>query len=399
LKKVIYRYYFRGSLSTHVHFFEAWVNAVQQHGIDMRLITFLKYKEYFNQIELVKYYRQRSILIYPDLSPPIISTMYFTFQCFIRKRVIVHLKKRDAILFDFLKKIFPGKLRYIHEGEGDPKMEMDYLKKHPYKLGFYDQNVSALESDLKKQKKLFQNADLITYGYPEMKDALISRYPELGLEKKIVLVPMTFGTGKLYYSKSARMAIRQKLNLSDHLVFTYIGNVYYSWQNFFRTIEIVKLLGRKLNRPTFSIFLISISNHDLANDIIQKVGLNDDDYILTNSKFDEMPKYLSAADMGIVLRHDHSMNRTTPSGKVLDYLGCGLPVLTTAYMADISSIIRNNKFGVVLGDMDNDEEIMNGIIPYLNVTDERRKIISEWANQNISIEKHIPKYVSKLEVL
>jgi len=36
-----YFYYFRGSLATHVQFFEAWTNAVRENGIPMELITFL----------------------------------------------------------------------------------------------------------------------------------------------------------------------------------------------------------------------------------------------------------------------------------------------------------------------------------------------------------------------
>ena len=53
------------------------------------------------------------------------------------------------------------------------------------------------------------------------------------------------------------------------------------------------------------------------------------DYYLNEVPNNEMINYLSAADLGISLRDFHPMNSIVTSGKIIDYLACGLPVITT----------------------------------------------------------------------
>jgi len=365
----------------------------------MRLITFLNFKVYLTSYHQVKYYRSKNILIYPEVPFKLFSTLYFTFLCFRYKKVVIHIKKRSTILFDILKIIFPRKLNYIYEGEGDPLTEAEYLSQHIYKKTFYDNDIKNLKIAAGQQKSVFHKADLITFGYLPMKNMLINRYPDMNLEEKIVLVPMTFSRGKMYYSDDVRSKIRKKHNISNKVVFTYIGNVYYSWQNLYRSLQIFLLIKKQLKRDAHIILLIKKADHEIANDFISRLGIGKSDYLLTTVDHDMIPAYLNAADIGLVLRHNHILNLTTPPGKILDYLGCGLPVITTAALGELSQIVAKNNFGVVLDDMYCDKEILDKVSPLLSIDNARRNFISEWANKNLSMENNINSYIDRVKGL
>jgi len=210
---------------------------------------------------------------------------------------------------------------------------------------------------------------------------------------------MSFKKGSFYFLSSIRNEMREKLGLKNKFVMIYTGNAYYSWQNVFRTIEIFKLIKEKVNSDSFLILLIKKEDFVIANEFIERLNINQNDFILTNCKSEEIGAFLNAADVGVSLRHNHIMNTTTPSGKILEYLGSGLPVITTKGMGEISNIVEEKGFGVVLDNMDNDDEIIEKIMPFLQHNDDFRIGISNWANLNISTDAKITDYVQLLKKL
>ena len=71
-----------------------------------------------------------------------------------------------------------------------------------------------------------------------MRSMLNLRYPDLRLNEKIILAPMSFKKGSLFFCTELRKIQRQILGLNDKLTILYMGNAFYSWQNVFRSIEI-----------------------------------------------------------------------------------------------------------------------------------------------------------------
>ena len=122
-----YIYYFRGTLRSHVHFFQSRVDALRKEGIPIELLTFLNIKTYIKQYALVKKYRSSYFHIYPVIHSKASEWVYFFALCLLNKKVIVQLKKRSPELFDKLKKVFSLRIKYIVESEGDSLSERDYL--------------------------------------------------------------------------------------------------------------------------------------------------------------------------------------------------------------------------------------------------------------------------------
>jgi glycosyltransferase involved in cell wall biosynthesis len=391
-----YIYYFRPNLTSHVHFYQAWVGTVVRKGIPMVLLTFMDPVKYIQQYYLIKKYRKEKVKIYLDDPFKIFSRMYFFLLCLINKKVIIQLKKQNTRQFDRLKKIFPKKCFYIYEGEGDALSEIDYLEKHSYKEGFYDKSIESLRLSALRQKKILRNADQCTFGYQPMKDMLISRYPDLNLKKKITLLPMSFARGSLEYSCNRRDRKRSELLLLDRFVIIYIGNAFYSWQNIYRTLQIFDMIKKSLKPTAYLILLIRKQDFSIIQEFLKDFSFTNEDYMLSNVSYEEIPDYLNASDLGVCLRHKHIMNKTTPSGKILDYLGCGLPVLTTNSMGVVSEYVKENDFGIVLEDMDNDNEVLSGLRNWLSHNADKRREISKWANENISLDAYITEYIKVL---
>jgi glycosyltransferase involved in cell wall biosynthesis len=392
-----YIYYFRGTLTSHVHLFEAWVHALRAKNIPFELVTDLNIKDYYKQRHLISKYRSNYFHIYPSLSSSLFQYIYFTSLCLFNDKVVIHLKKRPTKIFEQLKKIFPKKIRYVIEHEGDAISEHDYLCKHIYKNGFYHEILCNLAAESATQKRSLIESDHNTVGTDTFKNLLCDRYPDEQLGSKISVVPMTFNKGALYFSENKRLALRSKLNVEGKFVMIYIGNALYSWQNLFRTIEIFTLLKKKMVKDAYLILLIRKADHHIAKEFISDLGLSEDDYLLSHVAHEMVIEYLAAADLGVALRHDHIMNMIAYSGKILDYLGCGLPVLTTIHNGEkIPLMIKNNGFGLVLNDMDDDEEILRGVPEILAIDSQKRTEISDWANRTLSFENYIDNYANCL---
>jgi glycosyltransferase involved in cell wall biosynthesis len=64
----------------------------------------------------------------------------------------------------------------------------------------------------------------------------------------------------------------------------------------------------------------------------------------------EVPRYLAAADLGLLLREPNGVNRVASPVKFAEYLWCGLPVLVSAGVGDCSHLVRRSGVGFVAED-------------------------------------------------
>ena len=143
--------------------------------------------------------------------------------------------------------------------------------------------------------------------------------------------------------------------------------------------------------------MIKDSDHNIALEFLNKLKIKKSSYILKSVSHDKINSYLNAADIGFSIRDNHILNYTTPSGKILEYLAAGLTVITTCYMGEISEKLKKKDFGIILEDKkSNDELIKKFNLNYTRLKKNRKKI-SEWANDEFSINSRISSYVSVLK--
>ena len=66
--------------------------------------------------------------------------------------------------------------------------------------------------------------------------------------------------------------------------------------------------------------------------------------MLSYTSYSELQYFLNAADIGVLLRHNHIMNNIVTSGKIRDYMACGLPILV-GIDGEAKALIENSKTG------------------------------------------------------
>lgn len=386
-------------MAAHVDLYKGWVDIARKNGLPTEMVTILSFFKYIKQYRLVKHYRKFNyihIIISPPKLSPIIAFLFFLVKAMTNKQLVIHLRKQSPKPLDLLKKIFKKRVKYIIELEGDPVSEKEYLMEHPYKEDFYKDDIDSANRYIRELPTQLSKADHILTVTEELKDLLDKRYPDINIREKTSVIPTGVDIDKIYYSENIREKVRKELNLQDKFVMIYIGNAYYSWQNVYRTIEAFRLIKNKVKPSAFLILLIRKEDHPIVIDFIRELGISKNDYLLSVVPHDSIRSYLNAADLGVLLRHPHIMNEVASPGKLGEYLAAGLPVFTTKVVAKYPEEISKNNYGIILNDMDDDEEILKKIVPFLKYDKEKRVEISKWARLKFSTDAYSQEYVNTL---
>ena len=389
---------FRGDLTSHVHFYTNLCEVANNENVSLRAITFLNIKNFFIQYKLVNHFRKNhNIQIYPSLFPYISEVLFFGLQLFFYSKIVVHTKKTNPRPLLLLKK-FSKKIKLIIDLEGDLIFEKDFLQLNPYKDEFYKNDIISITKNLVSHNRLLDRVDKIIVLNDSFKAILVKRNRKLE-DKSITSNILSFRRNIFCYDDNLRNKYRSLLNCNEEPIICYIGNVYYSWQNISKTIKLFKKIKELINVNAKLLLLVRSVDHHIVREFIKKEKIKSEDHILKNVDNTEVLGYLNAADLGIVIRDFHPMNSIVTSGKLLDYLGSGLPVITTSILDKIPNEIKNHGFGYVMDDIKLENININEVKSLLNFDLNKRKAISNWANLNFSLEVSAKNYIRYLKKL
>ncbi len=115
-------------------------------------------------------------------------------------------------------------------------------------------------------------------------------------------------------------------------------------------------LYAKLRRvtPSLCFLVLTQSNGDLMADELSILGVLDEQVHITPCGYEEVPSYLSAADMGISFVRPAPSKAASSPTKIAEYLSCGLSVLTNSGVGDIDQIASGFPYLQVINDLSED---------------------------------------------
>ena len=121
--------------------------------------------------------------------------------------------------------------------------------------------------------------------------------------------------------------------------------------------------------------------------------LLENDYTLLSVEHDLMPAYLAAADLGLLFREKHLLNKIASPGKFAEYVMCGLPVMMTDEIGDYSEIMKTQELGIVIQSINDEEEIIEKFTRFreIKVDVATRHQFSQWATALFSKQNQFPK--------
>lgn len=348
----------------HAHFYERRVKALKNSNLNASLLSIIDRKTYYKNKE--KYDKATQIEIVKSKSSYFKDIYLSTFilkKLLQGNKIVMHILRVDAKLLLVLSRLplIKDRLKVIYEFEGDHFSEIDYVLK-------YSSNSLRTNIKLKLQVKK-AHALLTDYIKIILSDALILMSKEhesliaarINSNFKSFLFPSLPEEKRIHYDESARDEVRHSLNIQDKKVLVYVGNVVCSWQRLEKMCELISCLASK-DESICALFLVPPSDTNLVKDAVKRFQI-EDLCIIKSVAADEVYKYLSASDVAMYLRHNHTMNKIVTSGKLGEYISTGLPVISTGANA---SILNNymKKTGLMI-EIDEDTSEFNNLDKYI----------------------------------
>jgi len=229
----------------------------------------------------------------------------------------------------------------------------------------------------KKQCQTASGIMTVSEGYTKLLTNRLHR------EIKIRTVPCAVNMADFKYNLTDRIKIRKDLNLKDdQIVGIYVGK----FGGLYIDLDEINKL-----RPLFEYFenlnlIILTSNpvHEVRT-AFDPIIKSKENIFIKNISYNEVPKFLSAADFGL------SLNKRFQSGRFLspikhgEYWANGLPVLMTDGIGDESSFLEEEKGGVLF----NEHNLMSSLNKLQRILDDpnHRKKIPELARKYRSFDK------------
>ncbi len=205
---------------------------------------------------------------------------------------------------------------------------------------------------------------------------------------RVHVIPCCVDTRRFVLTDTDRNEIRTRLGLSSRFVVAYCGS-HSVWEAPAMVVRALRTL--KAVEPA-SFGLILTTNPSRFQKDLDAAGLTCQDARAMYVPYDEIPTYLQAADMGLLLRDPSVVNSTASPVKFGEYMASGLPVLISTNVGDFSDAVREKSLGLVIeGEVEASEDAIRNFLHHLkNSSDAIRKRCKDFAAERLSWQSNLP---------
>lgn len=234
------------------------------------------------------------------------------------------------------------------------------------------------------EKKEFRKSDRLSCVSENLKGYIGAQVGR----REISVIPSCFDQKKFFFDSEARKQIRARYRLTDDCnLICYSGGLAL-WQ---RVGDIISLFEKLAHTDLQYRFLFVTKETKKLQELLGRTTLSTDSYHIESCAQDEVYRYLSAADAGIIMRDDTVVNNVASPIKIGEYLGCGLPLILTKGIGDFSELIPQADIGLLL---DESGDLAMQVISFMQKLDAdkvRQQAIS-FSYAHFSNESHFKEY-------
>lgn len=203
--------------------------------------------------------------------------------------------------------------------------------------------------------------------------------------KDVEIIPCCIDKNRIFFVPKSRTEIRHQYGFNDeNKVICYVGRLSV-WQ---RISDILKLWREVSHLRTTYRFLFIVRQAKLLTKMIKEADLPIEKCRIVSCSHNEVAKYMSAADAGMIMRHDIVVNNVASPIKIGEYLGCGLPVILTKGIGDYSKTIPEAGVGILLNEDSNMAQQVVDFMEQPNFDELRDKAIA-FAHENITWDSYL----------
>lgn len=238
-----------------------------------------------------------------------------------------------------------------------------------------------------KVARVVEAASRITCVSESFRRQISEQYPEAA--DKISVIPCAASATLFNYDPQTRREVRCRLGLDDRLVLVYCGALDQTWQVADRLMAAFRDLHAA--DPRYHLLLVT-PNVDLALRLTSELGIDGRDITVVSASHPEVPSYLMAADVGLLLRRRDSVNAVASPTKLAEYLMTGLPVAVSEGIGDTDSLLLSNGFGALIRDIGDTAAIDAAVraAASMQSSDESRAARAAKAAGLLSAERYLP---------
>ena len=208
---------------------------------------------------------------------------------------------------------------------------------------------------------------------------------------RITVVPCCVDAGRFARAAAVRADVRRRLSLEGRLVIAYCGSVK-AWQ---LPEECLGLFRRIRRSEPDAHFLAVTTQAESFRRLAHQNGVGDDALTVVRAAHEEVPDYLAAADVGLLLRERLLVNQVAAPVKFAEYLATGNPVIISEGIGDYSDLTAREGTGVVVPRLPVEgatfDEILSFLKTYRQAPDRFRARCREAAARHLDSEAHLGK--------
>jgi len=320
---------------------------------------------------------------FPASSLDIIRGIFYI-SWLIKKKKIAIVQTRSyipAIMAWFVKKLFG--IKFIFDMRGLIPDEQAYSGNWPkgslkYRLAKY------------VEKKLILSADSIVVVNESFKD-YVQNFILGKIKKNVVVIPNCVDINRFSFDLQQRDYLRSNLRLQDKLVLVYSGSIT-RWHLIDKMIDFFVLLKKSVPHAHF---LFLTYEKEKLLEFINNKNLLDTNYTILSVAPEEMPNYLSIADIAISFIQPTFTKKIACSPiKFAEYLALGLPVIINGKISGTDKMVKKYNLGIVIDKL-NQENYQKTIEKIFKILREDKNIKTrcrEFVKNNLSLKQAVNKY-------
>lgn len=258
-------------------------------------------------------------------------------------RLVVHARADWAAYYASIAARLSGRIRYVFDARGDGESEF-LLEAREKRLP--PRKVAAMVRRLRFLRgRAAAGARHILCVSSVLRDRI--RAAHAVDPARISVVPCVADAGKFHLDEAEREATRRELGLEDRFVVIYSGR-FGRWHYGPETCAVVRGL---LEDDPAAFFLVLTPELDAARELAA-ASLPAGRYSIRSATHAEVPRFLRAADVAMLLRAPDPLNEVACPTKFAEYVSSGLPVLISDGIGDCSRFVAENGAGAVLATPD-----------------------------------------------
>ena len=214
-----------------------------------------------------------------------------------------------------LKKLNQKQTKVIWDCRGDSASELDHFKCVVFRKSRKDFLNTRFFLAMKISSKIICVSNFVKRKIEEK---------NLDMNKEIFKIPSVASKNFFFFDYRLRDEIRKKFLINkETIVFIYTGG-FQKYQNFEQTLRLYDKIRLK-KKNTF--FFILTQDLDMP-----KVLYNRNDIIIKSVEFNQVNKYLNAADYAFCIRTPNNANKAGSPTKLAEYCLSGLNIITSKGM-------------------------------------------------------------------